>query len=162
HRERRDPELRECRPQADLPPTSRRKSCQARPWRLCHRLRYLMHDGKRRVDSPRSSAPASPARTLGDARFLPANALYLAAMTARTGEAAAAGAAGRTWVVFGPVPIGVDEVVALAEGRAEAVLSDDPDWLARLEAGREVLARSLSEGEPVYGVSTGVGASVDN
>lgn len=83
-------------------------------------------------------------------------------MTARTSEAAASGPGGRVQVVFGSQAIGVDEVVAVAEGRVEAVLSDDPRWLARLEAGRDLLGRHLTDGLPVYGVSTGVGASVGN
>lgn len=83
-------------------------------------------------------------------------------MTARISEAAVSGATGRPRVVFGSSSIGVDEVVALAEGRADAHLSSDPAWLARLEAGRALLRSSLEAGEPVYGVSTGVGASVSN
>ncbi|MFN2375409.1 MAG: histidine ammonia-lyase [Candidatus Binatia bacterium] len=83
-------------------------------------------------------------------------------MTARISEAAAPGTTGRPRVVFGSSSIGVDEVVALAEGRADALLSNDPAWLARLEAGRALLRSSLEAGEPVYGVSTGVGASVGN
>jgi len=96
------------------------------------------------------------------ARFGPSPALYVTAMTARISEAAATGAGGRARVVFGSSAIGVDEVVALAEGRAGAALSGDPHWLARLEAGRALLQSRLADGEPVYGVSTGVGASVGN
>jgi histidine ammonia-lyase len=83
-------------------------------------------------------------------------------MTARTSEAAAGGTARAECVVFGEADIGVDEVVAIARGRVEAALSSDPDFLARLEAGREVLRSRLADGDPVYGVSTGVGASVEN
>ncbi len=83
-------------------------------------------------------------------------------MTARTSEAAAGGTARAECVVFGETSVGVDEVVAIALGRVEAVLSSDPAFLARLEAGREVLRARLEGGDPVYGVSTGVGASVEN
>jgi histidine ammonia-lyase len=83
-------------------------------------------------------------------------------MTARISDEAATGAGGRANVVFGSSAIGVDEVVAVAEGRLTAVLSRDPRYLARLEAGRELLQRCLAEESPVYGVSTGVGASVGN
>jgi histidine ammonia-lyase len=83
-------------------------------------------------------------------------------MTARTSEAAAGGTARADCVVFGEDQIGVDEVVAIAEGRLDPVLSSDPAFLARLEAGRDVLRARLADGDPVYGVSTGVGASVGN
>ncbi|HEY2772997.1 MAG TPA: aromatic amino acid ammonia-lyase [Candidatus Binatia bacterium] len=83
-------------------------------------------------------------------------------MTARITETAAAGTAGRARVVFGEATVGVDEVASVAEGRAEAEVSTDPAWLARLEAGRQALERRLRLGRPVYGVSTGVGASVEN
>ncbi|HXC50671.1 MAG TPA: aromatic amino acid ammonia-lyase [Candidatus Limnocylindrales bacterium] len=83
-------------------------------------------------------------------------------MTARTSEAAAAGVPAAARVVFGSDLVGVDEVVSIAFGLAEPAISADPAFLARLEAGRTVLERCLSAGEPVYGVSTGVGASVEN
>jgi histidine ammonia-lyase len=83
-------------------------------------------------------------------------------MTARTSEAAAGGTARADGVVFGEDAIGVDEVVAIAGGRVTAHLSADPAFLARLEAGRSVLGARLAGGDAVYGVSTGVGASVEN
>src|SRR4051812_41320731 len=83
-------------------------------------------------------------------------------MTARTSEAAAASRPAAARIVFGTDQVGVDEVVAIAFGLAEPVISDEPAFVARLEAGRTVLERCLSAGEPVYGVSTGVGASVEN
>ena len=83
-------------------------------------------------------------------------------MTARTSEAAAAGSPAAARVVFGSALVGVDEVVSIATGACEPSLRGDPDFLDRLEAGRTVLERCLSAGEPVYGVSTGVGASVEN
>jgi histidine ammonia-lyase len=83
-------------------------------------------------------------------------------MTARTTEAAATGSAGCVRVVFGQTDVGVDEIVALASGLAEPALTRDPQFLARIEAGRAMLERTLADGLPVYGVSTGVGASVGN
>lgn len=68
----------------------------------------------------------------------------------------------RTAVVFGAASIGVDEIVALARGKARPSLTDDPAWRSRLDAGRELLDSLLARGASVYGVSTGVGASVDN
>jgi histidine ammonia-lyase len=83
-------------------------------------------------------------------------------MTARIREATAGRAADRERVEFGSTAVGVDEVVALATGAAEAALCADPVWRARLEAGRAVMKGRLADGDAVYGVSTGVGASVDN
>jgi len=66
-------------------------------------------------------------------------------------------------VVFGRNPIRIDDIVALARGEARAVLDDDPGYRARLEASRALLERHLEQGKsPVYGVNTGVGASVGN
>ncbi len=64
-------------------------------------------------------------------------------------------------VVFGPDPVGIADVVAVARGTARAVLSDEPEWRARFELSREQLAERLATpGSRVYGVTTGVGASV--
>ena len=68
-------------------------------------------------------------------------------MTARTSDAAATGAGSRARIVFGASAIGVDEVVALAEGRVGAALSGDPRWLARLEAGRALLHEQAEDGQ---------------
>jgi histidine ammonia-lyase len=83
-------------------------------------------------------------------------------MTARITEAASKAEARRDAVVFGDQAVGVAEVVALAAGLADAGLSRDPKWLARLQAGRDLLHETLAGGNAVYGVSTGVGASVGN
>ena len=65
-------------------------------------------------------------------------------------------------VHFGLGPVTVDGVVALAEGRARAVLDNHPEARARLRGSVEALARRLSAGEPIYGVSTGFGESCTN
>jgi len=67
--------------------------------------------------------------------------------------------AARPCIAIGGSPLGVDDVVAVARGETALRLSDDPAYRARLEAGREALARALREGRAVYGVTTGVGAS---
>ncbi len=63
-------------------------------------------------------------------------------------------------VRIGPQPVRVGVVLALARGEREAVLEDDPAWRARLEAGRRAVERHLAAGGALYGVTTGVGASV--
>lgn len=83
-------------------------------------------------------------------------------MTSRRSGAVAVATAERVSVEFGLATIGVDEVVAVAEGRADVTLCGDPTWRARLVAGRNILEERLRGQDPVYGVSTGVGASVEN
>jgi histidine ammonia-lyase len=65
-------------------------------------------------------------------------------------------------VVFGPGGINVDDVASLARGRASAALSEAPAWRRSFETARGHLERRLQAGSGVYGVTTGVGASVGN
>jgi len=62
----------------------------------------------------------------------------------------------------GCVPLRVEDLVALAEGRAQAALDPDPAYRARLAAGASAVERALGAGRVIYGVSTGVGASLEN
>ncbi len=63
-------------------------------------------------------------------------------------------------VTFGAAPLTIEDVVALAEGRARPVLSDDPAFLARIQKGADFLDRELREHGHIYGVTTGYGDSV--
>ena len=65
-------------------------------------------------------------------------------------------------VVFGTKALRIEDVVALARGEARAVLDRDPAYRERLEAARVLLRRLHEKGVPIYGVTTGVGASVGN
>lgn len=66
-------------------------------------------------------------------------------------------------VVFGGATLRIEDVVALASGRATARLSDDPAYRARLKEGQQLLHRLRTSAEdPIYGISTGVGSSVVN
>jgi histidine ammonia-lyase len=56
----------------------------------------------------------------------------------------------------------VEDVVALARGRARVALDPSPAARARIRASRRALVESLREGAVIYGVRTGVGASVGN
>lgn len=64
-------------------------------------------------------------------------------------------------IVFGAAPVALDDVAALAAGRARAVLSNDPAFGARIDAGAALLDRILREDGVVYGVTTGYGDSCD-
>lgn len=65
-------------------------------------------------------------------------------------------------VRFGAAPITIEAVVALAEGRARALLDDGEEPRGRIRASVAALARRLGAGQPVYGVSTGFGESCTN
>jgi histidine ammonia-lyase len=64
--------------------------------------------------------------------------------------------------VIGSDPVGVDELLALARGELEVRLDASPAFRSRIAAGAATLEAKLRAGHPVYGVSTGVGASVGN
>lgn len=53
-------------------------------------------------------------------------------------------------------PLTVDQVVAVAEGRAEVSVGDD--LASRMEPARRVVEEAVAEGRVVYGVTTGFGA----
>lgn len=53
----------------------------------------------------------------------------------------------------------LDELVAVAGNEVSVQLSRNQQWLNKLQAGRNQLEVSLAGGDPVYGVSTGVGYS---
>jgi histidine ammonia-lyase len=53
----------------------------------------------------------------------------------------------------------IEDVVAVAQGRARVALA--PDVPARMEVSRTVVLKALSGGAPVYGVNTGFGALAD-
>jgi histidine ammonia-lyase len=62
---------------------------------------------------------------------------------------------------FGRDEVRIHDVLALARGERHAALEDDPAWAERLETGRRVIERAQGNGGSVYGVTTGVGRSVD-
>ena len=64
-------------------------------------------------------------------------------------------------VVFGPRPVRIDDVVALASGSARASLDPDPTYRRQLEESRRSLERQLAAGRQIYGVTTGVGESCE-
>jgi histidine ammonia-lyase len=63
---------------------------------------------------------------------------------------------------IGAGPVTVDEVLAIAAGEGQVRLDPSPAFRARIEAAESALSAVLGGGRPVYGVTTGVGASVGN
>ncbi len=64
-------------------------------------------------------------------------------------------------ITLGSEPLRIEHVVALANGRARVALSTDPSYLGHLEQGLALLQRALSDGQAVYGVTTGFGDSCE-
>jgi histidine ammonia-lyase len=62
----------------------------------------------------------------------------------------------------GSGPVSVDEVLAIARGEVQVVLDPNPAFRARIVASQRAVTEQLRDGRPVYGVTTGVGASVSN
>lgn len=62
-------------------------------------------------------------------------------------------------VVVGEQPLTIEDVVALADGRAQVALASDTAYLARVEASHAILVRAAREQRPIYGVNTGFGVS---
>ena len=63
---------------------------------------------------------------------------------------------------IGCEPLSLPELLALARGALAPVLDDAPAHRARLEASLRAVADRRASGAAVYGVTTGVGASVAN
>ncbi|GGD53112.1 HAL/PAL/TAL family ammonia-lyase [Pseudoxanthomonas indica] len=62
-------------------------------------------------------------------------------------------------VRFGDAPLRIEDVVALSQRRSAAVLSEDPEFRARITRGADFLDRVLREDGVIYGVTTGYGDS---
>ncbi|WP_035056700.1 HAL/PAL/TAL family ammonia-lyase [Andreprevotia chitinilytica] len=62
-------------------------------------------------------------------------------------------------IPFGPAPLTIDDIVAIAHGNARAVLDSSPAFRARIDAGSAFLDRLLAEEGVIYGVTTGYGDS---
>jgi len=77
-------------------------------------------------------------------------------------EAADAATGRPETLVIGSGPVSIADVLSLARGHRVPVLDPDPAYRARLRSARERLEKAVAAGRPVYGVTTGVGASVGN
>jgi len=65
-------------------------------------------------------------------------------------------------IVIGEESISLQQVVAVAQSREKVAVSSRKSFLDRMEESRSVLEKSLAEGTPVYGVTTGYGACCGN
>lgn len=63
-------------------------------------------------------------------------------------------------VAIGHQPMGIEDVLDLAYGRAHAAIDRDPATVGRIDAAAGLLSRMIGDGSKVYGVTTGVGDSV--
>ncbi len=61
---------------------------------------------------------------------------------------------------IGAGPVSIEQLLAAARGELPVALDAGAKFRERLEAGRSALHAALGSGQPVYGVTTGVGASV--
>jgi len=64
-------------------------------------------------------------------------------------------------IALGERAVTIEDVVDVAAARAVPVLSTDRVVRARLEASAAVITRRVADGPPVYGVTTGFGASCE-
>ncbi|MBI5544137.1 MAG: aromatic amino acid lyase [Deltaproteobacteria bacterium] len=71
-------------------------------------------------------------------------------------------ASDRPAIAVGQKPLTVEDVLALAHGRARATLDADPTLRARIRKSHEQLTRLLGSAGNVYGVTTGFGDSCEN
>ena len=55
--------------------------------------------------------------------------------------------------------LSIEDIVDIAQGRAAAVLSDEPEFRSAIERGANFLDRLLREDGTIYGVTTGYGDS---
>ena len=62
-------------------------------------------------------------------------------------------------VRFDQQRLSLDDIVAIAHGRAAATLSDDPAFRAAIQRGADFLDRLMREDGTIYGVTTGYGDS---
>ncbi len=65
-------------------------------------------------------------------------------------------------VELGRSPLSLDDVLAVARGERSLELWRDAAYRERLRRSRQAVGERQAEGRPIYGVTTGVGASVVN
>jgi histidine ammonia-lyase len=61
----------------------------------------------------------------------------------------------------GSSPIRIQDVLAVASGAARIALDDSPAFTKKVEASAALLEKLIGQGEAIYGVTTGFGASCE-
>lgn len=64
-------------------------------------------------------------------------------------------------LVVGDAPLTIADILAVARERRPVAISDDPEVLLGIHAGRRVLRDAVSRGEAIYGVTTRFGGMAD-
>lgn len=64
-------------------------------------------------------------------------------------------------VTIGSSPVTIEQVVAIATGQAQVALDASPAFRESLNRSVELLDRLIADGTPIYGVTTGFGASCE-
>ena len=67
----------------------------------------------------------------------------------------------RRTVLVGARPLSIEDVVAIARSEARAIIDPDPELRARIDASVRFVAEALRSGRPIYGITTGFGASAE-
>jgi len=67
----------------------------------------------------------------------------------------------KAYVRIGSTPLTIEQVNAVAHGNARVELDQSPAFRKTLEAGVQLLDKLIAEGTPIYGVTTGFGASCE-
>jgi len=65
-------------------------------------------------------------------------------------------------VRIGEQPLRIEQLTSLARGESRVALAGAPGFRARLRASAEIVDQSQRDGVEIYGVTTGVGASIEN
>ena len=64
-------------------------------------------------------------------------------------------------IELGVAPLRIEDIVALATGRAQARLCRAPAYREQLARSLALLEQALAQGQPIYGVTTGFGDSCE-
>jgi histidine ammonia-lyase len=67
----------------------------------------------------------------------------------------------KAYVRIGSIPLTIEQVTAVAHGNARVELDQSPAFRKALDASVQLLEKLIASGTPIYGVTTGFGASCE-
>ncbi len=67
----------------------------------------------------------------------------------------------RSLVLLGKDPLTLEDIAAIADGRASVAIDPDPSVRERIRSSSQLVEDALARGRTIYGVTTGFGASVE-